>query len=197
MILYSTATSPFGRKVRIAVSRLGLDAAVTQVAALPLDADDVLRQHNPLGKMPCLLLDDGTAIYDSPVILDYLDHRYDAALLPPDPAARLKALIGQALADGILDAALLLGSERLFRPQEHVSETWLAHQRGKVERGLAAFCAHPPTVLPLRVDALALACALGYLDWRKAIDWRVGFPSLVAWLDTFRHGIPEFDATAH
>lgn len=196
MILYSTRTSPFGRKVRIVVARLGLADAVTEIAAMPLDPADPLIRHNPLGKMPCLVLDDGTAIYDSPVILDYLDRRYHAALVPPDPLPRLMALTGQALADGILSAAMLMGSERMFHPEEHVSGKWIEHQRAKVVRGLAAFAPNLPEAAPCRIDALSLACALGYLDWRKPLDWRSEWPVLVSWLDTFRAAVPEFDATA-
>ena len=109
-VLRSTLTSPFGRKVRIAVDVLGLNDRITLVPGDPLDENDTLRQQNPLGKLPCLLLADGTAIYDSGVIIEYLqDVAGSETLLPARGPARFQALTRAALADGITEAALLAG----------------------------------------------------------------------------------------
>src|SRR5262249_34863555 len=156
-----------------------------------LDETDTLRQQNPLGKMPCLLLPDGTAIYDSPIILEFLqDLAGSTRLLPWEGLSRFLRLTEARLADGITDAALLMVYERRFRPEAHVSQRWLAHQQGKIERALAVFEQAPPE--GATVIALGLACALGYLDWRKPYDWRPHFPALVGWLDSFASAEPAF-----
>src|SRR5579864_4007676 len=101
--------SPFGRKARIAVSVLGLDRDVAIESASTQDAADPIRQQNPLGKVPALILDDGSTLYDSPVILEYLDHRAGGGrIIPNDPQRRFAALRLQALADGVMDAAILI-----------------------------------------------------------------------------------------
>src|ERR1700722_20852580 len=98
-------TSPFGRKIRIAGNVLGLEREVAIAPASTIDPADPIRQQNPLGKVPVLLLDDGTALYDSPVILEYLDYRAGGGkILPKDPQPRFAALRLQALADRILGA---------------------------------------------------------------------------------------------
>src|SRR6476661_226370 len=108
MILRSSPPSPFGRKVKLALGILGLDSEVTIEKADPTDVNDSLRQQNPLGKIPALIIEDGTVLYDSPVILEYLDMRAGGGkIIPKDPKARLAALTLQALCDGILDAGIL------------------------------------------------------------------------------------------
>ena len=196
MILRTTLTSPFGRKVRIAARALGLDARIRIEPANTLDENDTLRQQNPLGKMPCLLLADGTVLHDSPVIIEYLDwldgkHR----LVPADGPGRYAALACAALADGILEASLLMVYEHRFREAPQVSQRWLDHQRGKVTRGLAAFAGAPPDPLNTDVQSIGLACALGYLDWRKPVEWRSEFHRLVEWLDRFSKNEPAFEST--
>ena len=196
MLLRSTLTSPFGRKVRLAATRLRLIERMRIEPADPLDAADVLRHDNPLGKMPLLVLDDGRRLYDSRVILEHLDHLMGGgALLPRDWESRFDALPEQALADGIMDAAILVVYESRHRPKEIRHEPWLAYQGGKIERALDAFAAHPPDPEAFHVGTITLACALGYLDWRKQVDWRSTHAALVAWLDRFRANVPEFDAT--
>src|SRR4029078_3508789 len=138
MILRSSPPSPFGRKVKLALGILGLESDVTTDKADPTDASDSLRQQNPLGKIPALIIEDGTVLYDSPVILEYLDTRAGGGkIIPGEPDARLAALTLQALCDGILDAGILLVYEGRWRPPEMAVQKWIAHQRGKVERALA------------------------------------------------------------
>src|SRR3954470_19428243 len=144
-VLRTTVTSPFGRKVRMAIEVLGIGHLVTIEPADTLDANDTLRQQNPLGKMPCLLLPDGRSIYDSGVIIEFLAAGAgSSALVPRDGPERYVALTRARLADGITDAALLMVYENRFRDPGTHSERWLAHQRGKIERGLAAFEADLP-----------------------------------------------------
>ena len=137
-VLRSTLTSPFGRKVRMALEVLGLADRVTVVPANPLDENDTLRQQNPLGKMPCLVCPDGSTVYDSGVIIEYLQELSGGKrLLPVRRSARYKALTRARLADGIMDASILVVYDSRFRPGEAPSEKWLAHQRGKINRVLA------------------------------------------------------------
>jgi glutathione S-transferase len=197
-VLRSTVTSPFGRKVRMAVGVLGLAERITLEPANTLDESDSLRRQNPLGKMPCLLLADGTALYDSRVIIEFLQEVAGSTqLIPPRGIERYRTMTRAALADGIADAALLMVYESRFREPQQSSERWLGHQRGKVLRGLAEFERAPPQPGPTDIVAIGLSCALGYLDWRKPVDWRGNHPSLVKWLDAFAAREPMFAATAH
>lgn len=194
-VLRSTLTSPFGRKVRMAAELLGLAPRVVLVPADTLNESDTLRLQNPLGKMPCLLLAGGTAIYDSGVIIEFLQEVAGSdRLVPLHGLARYKALTLATLADGIAEAALLIVYEGRFRAPRTHSERWLAHQRGKVMRALAAFEASPPGA---RTDivSIALSCALGYLDWRRPVEWRATHPRLVAWLADFAASEPAFAHT--
>jgi len=201
MILRSSPASPFGRKVRIALSLLGFDGEVTIEPADPTDMSDSLRRQNPLGKIPVLLAEDGIAYYDSRVILDYLDDRAGGGkIVPRDAKKRFAALRLQALCDGILDASILTIYESRWRKAESAEPKWLEHQAGKVARGLAALEAAPPALdaapqsLP-DVGQIALACALGYRDLRFGGSWRSEHPHLVAWLDNFAARVPAFAAT--
>ena len=196
MILRSAPPSPFGRKARIAAAMLGLDHEIEIVAADTQDADDTIRAQNPLGKIPALLLEDGQVIFDSRVILEALDARAGGGrLIPSHAPERIRVLALQALADGLIEAAILQVYEVRFRPPEKREPRWVAHQAGKVERALAAFEATPPAG-PRDAAHVALACALGYLDLRFAGAWRDAHPSLVAWLDGFAAEVPSFAATA-
>ena len=196
-VLRSTATSPFGRKVRIAVEALGLRDRVVMVPANPLEPGDSLRQQNPLGKMPCLVLHDGSALYDSGVIIEFLaDVAGSTQMLPARGPARFKALTLARLADGITEAALLMVYEGRFRDDAAThSPRWLDHQRGKIERAIAAFEAAPPDSAKTDIVSIGLACALGYLDWRKPVEWRQDNPGLVDWLAAFARNEPAFAYT--
>ncbi|WP_300469224.1 glutathione S-transferase family protein [Breoghania sp.] len=175
---------------------LGLSKSIEIVPADTRDVDDTLRLHNPLGNMPCLLLEDGTAIYDSRVILEFLDAWTGRnILIPRDPMERALALSRAPLADGIGDAALLMIYEHRFREPEQVSEVWLSHQRGKVDRGFAAIRADLPDPKKTDIVSISLACALGYLDWRKSVEWRSRFLDIAAWLEDFAAAEPAFNRT--
>ena len=197
MILRSSPPSPFGRKVKLALGILGLENDVTIEKADPTDAADTLREQNPLGKIPALILEDGTVLYDSPVILEYLDQRAGGGkIIPVQPKARIAALTLQALCDGILDAGILLVYEGRWRPAEKHEEKWLEHQRGKVARALAVLEASRPKLdATPNVGAITLACALGYGDLRFGGKWREQHPKLVKWLDAFAAQVPAFEKT--
>jgi glutathione S-transferase len=196
-ILRSTLTSPFGRKVRMAADILGVSGRIVLVPADTLDANDTLRQHNPLGKLPCLLLADGTAIYGSAVIIEFLQELAGSErLLPQNGLERYKTLTRATLADGIAEAALLMVYEGRFRDAAAHSPRWLDHQRGKIERALIVFAAAPPAPDKTDLVSIGLSCALGYLDWRKPVEWRTSFPQLAAWLSDFAAHEPAFARTA-
>ena len=195
-VLRSTATSPFGRKVRMAIEILGLSKRVTIEPADTLDENDSLRQQNPLGKMPCLLLGDGTALYDSRIIIEFLQEVAGSEqLLPARGLARYQTLTRAALADGIMDASILVVYEGRFRDPAMYSERWLKHQRDKIIRGLSAFVGTLPDPTHTDIGSIGFSCALGYLDWRKPIEWRTPFPQLAAWLAEFGKHEPAFEQT--
>jgi glutathione S-transferase len=200
MILRSAAPSPFGRKVQIALSVLGFGDEVKIAAADTMDPRDSIREQNPLGKIPALIVEDGTVYYDSRVILEYLDHRAGGGMIMPrDAHERFAALRLQALCDGVLDASILTIYEGRWRALEKHEAKWLDYQAGKVQRALAVLEAAPPALAPTAlpsVGQIALACALGYRDFRFGGTWRADHPRLVAWLDDFAARVPAFAATA-
>lgn len=201
MILRNSPASPFGRKVRIAVDLLGLSGNVEMKDVDLNDPADSLRVQNPLGKIPALVLADGTAYYDSRVIVEYLDHLSGGGhVIPRDTKARFEALRLQALCDGLLDACLLLVYEGRYRPAEMHVQSWLDRQSDKVKRGLAVLEAAPPALQPSidllpNVGQITLSCLLGYRDLRFGGTWRNDYPRLVAWLDDFAAQVPAFNAT--
>jgi len=197
MILRSSPASPFGRKVRIAISLLG-PADKIEVRETDLnDPADSIRVQNPLGKVPALIVDDGTVYYDSRVILEYLDHLAGGGrIIPREAVARFAALRLQALCDGICDASLLQIYEDRYRPADKRVQSWLDRQAEKVARGLAALEAAPPKLDPVPdVGQIALACALGYRDLRFGGSWRKDHPRLLAWHDKFAAQVPAFAQT--
>jgi glutathione S-transferase len=197
MILRSSPPSPFGRKVKIAASVLGLTDRIDIVPADTNDASDALRTQNPLGKIPTLVLDDGQTLFDSRVILDYLDYLAGGGrIIPAEPGARFAALRMQALCDGMMDASILQVYEARYRPEAIRHQPWLDYQAGKVARALAALEAEPQALDPTpHVGQIALACALGYQDLRFSGTWRSSHPNLVAWLDRFAARVPAFEHT--
>ena len=197
MILRSSPSSPFVRKVRIAASVLGL-ADKIEVRETDLNAAaDTIRVQNPLGKIPALILDDGTIYYDLRVILEVLDHLAGGGrIIPREPPARFATLRLQALCDGMLDAGVLMVYEERYRPAEMRVATWVERQNDKFARGLAALEAAPPALTPVPdVGQIALACVLGYGDLRFGGRWRKDHPRLVDWLDRFATLVPAFAQT--
>ena len=197
MILRSSPPSPFGRKVKIAASVLGLSDRITVEVADTNDAGDSLRDQNPLGKIPVLILENGDTIYDSRVIAEYLDDMAGGGkIIPAAGKDRLDALRLQALADGIMDAGILQVYEKRMRPEDKQHQPWIDYQAEKIARAIGHLEAgkvvlhNTPTI-----GEIALACALGYLDLRFNGDWRASHPQLVKWLDTFAAAVPAFGKT--
>ena len=188
MKLRYSPTSPYVRKVVVTAAERGLE---DQIERIPTNAQDLksdLSTVNPLGKVPALILNDGTALYDSPVICEYLDSQAEGApLLPPAGPARWTALRQQALADGIMDAAILRMLETVRRPEPLRWDGWVEVQKGKVLRALDTLERDAGDLKgPLTLGQIAVGCALGYLDFRFAADnWRVGRPGLAAWYEGF------------
>ena len=197
MILRSVPASPFGRKTQIGAALCGLTGRITLESADTNDPKDSVRAQNPLGKIPVLILDDGTTIYDSRVILEYFDQIAGGGkILPRGGMERIEAQRMQALCDGICDASILLIYEGRWRPKEKHEARWIEHQAGKVSRALVFLEAAPPPFQPmLHVGHIRLACALGYQDFRFEGRWRASHPNLVGWLDEFAWKVPAFAET--
>ncbi|WGD31940.1 glutathione S-transferase family protein [Ancylobacter sp. WKF20] len=198
MKLRSSPASPFGRKVKIAAVVCGIHLDIEP--ADTTNPADTLRAQNPLGKIPVLLREDGAALFDSRVIVEFLDAQAGGGVvLPASGEARFTALTQQALADGLMDAALLQVYEARFRPEEQRSASWVDNQAGKVARALKVLESAPPAPLAVsgaaHIGEIALACALGYLDLRFHGVWREDHLALVDWLDSFAARVPAFEAT--
>ncbi len=194
--LVTSNGSPYGRKVRIVADCLGLKSKFKLQHADTLDENDPLREINPLGKIPVLVRDGAEPIYDSRVICDYLETRHgQGRIIPTDPDQRFRELTLAALAEGINDALLLITYESRYRDEEHTGPRWLAHQHGKLQRALPAAIDHLAEFKAPGIAATTLACALGYADWRKQIDWRAEYPVLTDWLDRYAQAVPAFDQT--
>lgn len=185
MQLFHSPTTPFGRKVMVALLETGLEGRVTVVPATgtPVDPGTLPLDRNPLGKIPALITDAGEAIYDSRVICRYVDHLSGGRLYPPPPLL-WRTLTLEATADGILDAAILVVYESRIRPEEKRFADWTEAQWAKVTRALDSIEGEWMKHLagPLDMGQIALASALGYLDFRHAArNWRAGRPELAAW----------------
>ncbi|MCB1512545.1 MAG: glutathione S-transferase [Hyphomicrobiaceae bacterium] len=198
MKLLSSPSSPYVRKVRITARMKGLAGQIEEVAANTQDLNNAeLLAANPLFKIPALILDDGSTLYDSAVICEYLDAQVASPVLFPGAGpTRWEALRLGALGDGILDAAILLVYEKRFRPEDMWVTAWMDRQQAKMEGAIAALEANPPawTGTP-NYGHMTIACALGYLDFRHDGFWRKSAPKLAAWLDKFAAEVPAFNET--
>ncbi len=169
MRLLLSATSPFARKVHVVLLEKGIPFVPVYLTA----ADPVVLAANPLGKIPALLRDDGSALYDSPVLVQYLEHHTPTpAVLPAEPGARIEVLRWEALCDGICDAVVVNLLERR-RPPERQDPGSIAHQEGKVRRALT-WMADDLGDRPYAVDGrftladIGIATAIGYIGLRCA-----------------------------
>ena len=186
MKLMYAPLSPFVRKVRAVSIELGLAERIELVmtAVAPGQPNEAYaRDFAPLRKVPALVLDDASVLYDSTVICEYLDGLAGGKLSPAEGAERWRALTQQSLANGICEAAVLVRYETALRPEELRWQTWIDDQLDKVGNGLDWFEDHDDTRAgPLNIAQLALGCALGYLDFRfESYDWRARCPGLKAW----------------
>lgn len=188
MKLLQAGASPFVRKARIAIIEAGLEDQVEMVAvtASPKAPVATITDQNPLGKIPCLIMDDGNALFDSRAITRYLDAKGSSDLYPKDA---WHVLTLESMGDGIMDAAVAMVYEKRFRPPELVFEDFLDWQWMKITRTLDALEKAWTQHLGKDFTAghIAVACALGYLDFRHADrDWRSGRPGLTAWKENIR-----------
>ena len=186
MKLRYSATSPYVRKVMMVIHERGLSDRVELEKTDAWSPETDLPNNNPLGKVPALVLDDGPALFDSPVITEYLDTLAGpvASLFPPSGPDRWAALRFQALADGICDAAILRRLEG-NRPEQLRSTDWMERQRKAVARSVDALEADAAKLGErFTIGSVAVLAALGYLDFRFGHeDWRSGHPALSAWFD--------------
>ena len=188
MKLIGSNTSPYVRKVRVVMAEKKLDYS------FELDnvwsAETQVPRSNPLGKVPCLVMEDGSALFDSRVIAEYLDTLTPVCkLLPPNGRDRADVKVWEALADGVLDAAILARLEKTLRPPEQQSPEWIARQLGKVHAGLGVmaeklgeqpFCMGKSYTLA----DVAVGCTLGWLAFRfPDIGWRDDYPNLARLYD--------------
>ncbi|MEI6558202.1 MAG: glutathione S-transferase N-terminal domain-containing protein [Rhodospirillaceae bacterium] len=195
MKLYFSFASPYARKVRMTATEVGL---LDQIALEVTDAWSAtagLPDDNPLCKVPTLVLDDGTPLFDSPVICEYLNHLGGGSLFPPAETGRWPALRFQALGDGLCDAAVARRLETL-RPEALRSEAWIGRQSAAMVRACDTLERWAGDLDgPVTIGSLAVATALGYLDLRFAgDDWRAGRPGLAAWFESAARR-PSFLAT--
>jgi glutathione S-transferase len=188
MKLIGSVTSPYVRKVRVVMAEKKLDYSFALENVWT--AETTIHQSNPLGKVPCLVMEDGSAMYDSRVIAEYLDTLTPVCkLLPPNGRERADVKVWEALADGVLDAAVLVRLEKTLRPLEQQSAAWIARQMGKVTAGLqvmsddlgeSPFCNGNHYTLA----DVAVGCALGWLSFRfPDIGWRTDHPNLARLFD--------------
>ena len=183
MKLIGSLTSPYVRKVRIVFSEKKVD--VDHVLENVWSPDTIIGQTNPLGKVPCLVLDDAGVIYDSRVIAEYADGLSPVSkLIPADTRDRATVKTWEALADGIMDASILARLELTLRPPEQQSQAWVDRQMGKIQAALRqmseqlgenAWCHGNQMTLA----DIALGCAVGYLLFRfPEVQWQTQYPNL-------------------
>jgi glutathione S-transferase len=184
--LFYSPASPFVRKVMACAIAREIDGQIERVPTNAHASPPDLLAANPLSKVPCLITEDGVALFDSPVICEYLDAVEDGALplFPRHGGALWRALKLQAMGDGIMDAAVARRGEQQ-RPTEAARDAYMARQKAAVDRTVAALEADPPHQT-VDIGSIAVGCALGYLDFRFGHEpWRPAAPHLAAWFATF------------
>lgn len=201
MKLYWSSRSPFVRKVMVFAHECGLAGRIACVrTAVAMTKPNVeLLPVNPTGKIPTLLLDDGSALYDSAVICEYLDSLHGGPrLFPESGPARWTALRRHALGNNLTDNLMLWRNE-ILRPQPQQSPEILAAFELKVRNAVAALEREAAALAadPVSIGHVAIACALGYIDFRfAALGWRTGHDRIARWYETFAQR-PSMVLTAH
>jgi glutathione S-transferase len=183
MKLLSSPASPYTRKVRIVLAEKKIECELETVDVNP--AENPVNTHNPLGKIPTLLLDDGSALYDSRVIVEFLDGKSPISkLIPEELRDRIAVRRWEALADGVLDAGLLVRYESL-RPANEQSKAWTDKQLGRIKRGMKLMAAELGDRQWCHAERYSLAdiavgCCLGWLNFRKpgGVEWLAEYPAL-------------------
>jgi glutathione S-transferase len=202
MKLIGSSASPYVRKVRVVLAEKKLDYSFELENVW--SAETTIHLANPLGKVPCLIMEDGSPMYDSRVIAEYLDTLTPVCkLLPPNGRDRADVKVWEALADGVLDAAVLVRLEKTLRPAEQQSAAWIERQMGKVHAGLAVMSANLGESPFCKGNHYTLAdvavgCTLGWLQFRfPEIDWRSDYANLARLFDklseraSFKETVPQ------
>ncbi|MEE2524837.1 glutathione S-transferase N-terminal domain-containing protein [Hyphobacterium sp. HN65] len=195
MKLLMTETSPYARKCRVLIREQGLTERIEEVHAMPLDDPEELLDCNPLGKVPALIRADGTPLFDSPLICEYIDSLDDDRWIPKSGTARWRVLRFQALADGMLD--LTVGRRvELTRPKEKQFDLWVQRQENGIRRSLDLLEAESDKFAgAFDLGAMSIAVALGYLDFRyPESQWREGRPVLAGFYEKWASR-PSFEST--
>ena len=200
MKLIGSDTSPYVRKVRVVMAEKKIEYQYEQQDVWAPDSP--IQQSNPLGKVPCLIMDDGGAVFDSRVIVEYLDNLTPVhRLIPPSGRARVEVRCWEALADGLLDAAILIRLEYTQRDESQRSDRWILRQTGKIDAALEAMStglADKPWCCDAKYSLadIATGCALSYLDFRfPDIDWRSRHANLARIADKLLSRQPFVDTT--
>lgn len=183
MKLFAASISPYTRKVRVVLAEKKIDCELEIVDVVPIE--NPVNAHNPLGKIPTLVLDDGTALYDSRVIVEFLDSVSPISRLIPDGTRdRVAVRRWEALADGVLDAGILIRYES-NRDKAEQSKAWIAKQLARVHRGMKSMNDDLAERTWCHADRYSLAdiavgCCFGYLQFRSpgGVDWRAGYPNV-------------------
>jgi glutathione S-transferase len=194
MKLIAAPASPYSRKVRIVLAEKKIDYEF--IIDSPGDAATRVPEYNPLGKIPVLVLEDDTTLFDSRVIVEYLDNASPVGrLIPDDTRARIQVRRWEALADGCTDAANAVVVESR-RPADKQSSEWIARQQGKIDRALKAMSDELGTRAwcsgdHYNLSDIAVGCALGYLDFRMTeINWRKTYPNLAKLTEKLAKRVP-------
>ncbi|MEJ6673376.1 MAG: glutathione S-transferase N-terminal domain-containing protein [Alphaproteobacteria bacterium] len=199
MILFSSPASPFGRKIKLALYATGMQNNVDVRVGDTGDPESEFKKLNPLGKLPTLSAN-GMPLYDSRVIMEFIDSEAGekSPLFPASGPKRFSVLTKVALADGAMDAAILMVYEGRFRTAEQRVESFVDYQKGKIERALVALAdqigSYQNGATPDAAE-ISLACLLDYLDLRALVEWREFAPSLEAWITDFAAHAAGYQAT--
>jgi glutathione S-transferase len=201
MKLLGSLASPYVRKVRVVMAEKKLDYEL--VLDNVWNPETIVPQSNPLGKVPCLIMEDGAAMFDSRVIVEYLDTLTPVGkLIPAQSRERAVVKCWEALADGMLDAAILVRLEKTLRPVEQQSQIWIDRQMGKVHAGLKTMSQDLGETMycmgnQFTLADVAIGCTLGWLSFRfPEITWRDDYPNLARLFDkvserqSFKDSVP-------
>ena len=198
LILYTHNRSPYGRKVIIAAHVLHLIQEIEVRDVNSRDPNDPIRLINPLGKMPALV-DEKEIIYDSRVILEYLNYKArDVSIFPDSEKKKISVLTNLARINGIMDAAVLIVYEHRLREKDKIVNDIIEYQRDKIIRSLKQIAREPHEHFETRTpnaDEIGLACCLDYLDLRKQLNWREFASNLESWLESFSLNVPGYEET--
>jgi glutathione S-transferase len=188
MKLYARPASPFVRKVRVMALEIGVSDQIEEIMLSTIEEMiEEMPKYNPLGKIPALILGDGTILCDSKVICEYLDTLHDGQKFFPEGPGRWKTLMLQGLADGIGEAVIVATMNKFMRPEEFVYQPAVDFQLEKVGRGLFDINGRIAEFGDvLTIGPLSVACTIGYLDFRfPELGWRINNPDLGAWYARF------------